>query len=268
MELNLHSMTRAFPPMDDAEYAALKADVAANGILQPLLVWQGAVVDGRHRLAAATELGISADRIPLRRLADDMPESAVVGLMIAANVQRRHLNQTQRAMIAARVERRRNDLTTVDSPTRAQRAGMFGVSVSLVRRADALTDTAPPELVDAVAAGDMTLRDAEALLAKGNATPSSLDAIYKAAPAAVKLVAAAKAALDDAAADPDARADLLDGVQSLKPIAAELSALVAQADAELTPAGKHPTPSAPPAPSQSKPAGGKRRNLQWRGKRG
>ena len=92
-----------------------------------------------------------------------------------------------------------------------------------------------------------------------------IDAIHKAAPAAVKLITAAKAALDDAALDPEARDELLDCVKSLKPIAAELTTLIAQADAELMPAGKPPTPSPPPAP---KPAGGKPRNLVKRGKRG
>ena len=175
MELPMHPMVQDFPAMDTLQYAALKADIAATGIQQPILLWRGEVVDGRHRLQAATEIGIPPNRIPVRRLPDDLPESDVWRIAVAANIVRRSLSQTQRAMVAAKMERRRPGAVnpaTVDTFTRAQRAEMFGVSQSLIRRCDAMVDAAPPELAAKVAAGDMTLRDAEALLAAGNATPS------------------------------------------------------------------------------------------------
>jgi site-specific DNA-methyltransferase (adenine-specific) len=49
------------PRLADAEYAALKADIARHGVLVPVEVDEAdLVLDGHHRLAAAEELGLAA----------------------------------------------------------------------------------------------------------------------------------------------------------------------------------------------------------------
>ena len=48
----LDPCAEAFPPMQVEEFEALKASIARNGLREPLLVWQGRVMDGRHRLKA------------------------------------------------------------------------------------------------------------------------------------------------------------------------------------------------------------------------
>ena len=85
------------PPMRPTEYATLKADIAAHGIKVPLDVHAHQVLDGRHRLRIARELGLKDVPIREATLAGDDP----VTWMIKAAVLRRHLSDDQRAMMAA-----------------------------------------------------------------------------------------------------------------------------------------------------------------------
>src|SRR5213592_4411301 len=56
--LELHELVHLFPPMSEAEFADLKADIQKNGLREPLWTYQGKVIDGRNRLRACMELGI------------------------------------------------------------------------------------------------------------------------------------------------------------------------------------------------------------------
>ena len=47
-----------FPAMNSDEFNALKQSIQRNGQSEPILLFQGKVVDGRHRLKACQELGI------------------------------------------------------------------------------------------------------------------------------------------------------------------------------------------------------------------
>jgi len=96
--LEVHDLARLFPIMNDAEFADLKADIEKNGLREPLWTYQGKVIDGRNRLRACQELGIT----PATREwnGDGSPLDFVVSL----NLHRRHLNETQRAMVAARLK--------------------------------------------------------------------------------------------------------------------------------------------------------------------
>jgi ParB-like chromosome segregation protein Spo0J len=58
-----------FRPHTPEEYASMKADIAANGILRPVtLNPEGQVIDGQHRLMIAAELGIPYENIRFHTL--------------------------------------------------------------------------------------------------------------------------------------------------------------------------------------------------------
>ncbi len=44
--------------VDDGEYVALKNDITQNGLLHPIVIFEGQVLDGRHRYSACVELGV------------------------------------------------------------------------------------------------------------------------------------------------------------------------------------------------------------------
>lgn len=56
--MKIHPATDIFPPMSGAEYEALRADIDANGLIEPIVRHKGKILDGRHRLKACTELRI------------------------------------------------------------------------------------------------------------------------------------------------------------------------------------------------------------------
>lgn len=55
--LSAHPVATLFPDLSPADYAVLKADIRRHGVKVPILVYQGQILDGRHRYRACRELG-------------------------------------------------------------------------------------------------------------------------------------------------------------------------------------------------------------------
>ena len=79
-------------------------DIRHNGLQTPIVRWQGAVVDGFHRLKACGIIGITPD---FHDLPDDLSEEEMRNKVASLNLHRRHLNEGQRAVIAAKELKRR-----------------------------------------------------------------------------------------------------------------------------------------------------------------
>jgi hypothetical protein len=108
-----------FPAMQHDEFTALKDSIALNGQKEPILVWQGKVVDGRHRYQACVELGLA----PLVETLDDATSYEVVkSTAYLKNVNRRHLTTGQRAMLAAPLATRSPGQTTNDKAAAGNKA--------------------------------------------------------------------------------------------------------------------------------------------------
>jgi hypothetical protein len=95
------------PDLTKDEYAALKADIATQGVLVPIVfdADTGEVIEGHHRLRAWTELRTEGVKVPdypkqMVRFRDDEER---LGFVIAANLFRRHLTREQRAELVARL---------------------------------------------------------------------------------------------------------------------------------------------------------------------
>lgn len=116
------------PALTEAELAALRADVAAHGVLVPVVLDQhGRVLDGHHRRQVAAELGIECPNV-VRHVADD-DEAADVAVTL--NAARRHLSRVQRhGLVAAEIARRPGD----SDRAIARRVGCDHKTVSAVRR--------------------------------------------------------------------------------------------------------------------------------------
>lgn len=81
------------------EYAALKADIAESGLLEPLLTFDGKIIDGRNRYQACVELNITPK---VERWVGN--EAALVPFVVSMNLKRRHLNAGQLAGVALAIE--------------------------------------------------------------------------------------------------------------------------------------------------------------------
>lgn len=94
--MKVHPIAEIFPDIDGSEFQALVDDIQKNGCLQPLVMYQGKILDGRNRWRACQKLGITPKTTDYR---GDDP----VGFVLSLNLNRRHLNESQRAMVAARI---------------------------------------------------------------------------------------------------------------------------------------------------------------------
>jgi ParB-like chromosome segregation protein Spo0J len=95
------------PALDAEELDALRADIEANGVLVPVVKDQhGRILDGNHRAAIATELGMDYPTVTVTVADDEDAWDKAVSL----NCARRHLTREQRReLVTAEIIRRPND---------------------------------------------------------------------------------------------------------------------------------------------------------------
>jgi ParB-like chromosome segregation protein Spo0J len=129
--------------MDPATFDALVADIAKNGLREPIIVDQlGRIVDGRNRFNACLKLEMSP-RIERRSFTD----GEALRFSASRNLHRRHLTIGQRSSIAAEIATRmRGGMQPAKSPdamSQADAARLMGVSERAVRSAARLLRNAP-----------------------------------------------------------------------------------------------------------------------------
>lgn len=90
----LHPLCELFPRMDGADFEALKADIRANGLHQPIVFYEGQILDGGNRYRACVELDITPAAI-------EYAGTDPLGFVFSANARRRHLTPGQYAAIVA-----------------------------------------------------------------------------------------------------------------------------------------------------------------------
>jgi len=194
----LHPLCSIFPPMSDEEFERLRDDIAKHGQRQPILLFDGQILDGRHRHDACLLLKIEPKFETFHGTFDEA-ESLVLSL----NLARRHLDTSQRSSIAAKLAtldrgRPKNVEISTFSMTAAQAAEKLNVSRDQVQRAKYVNEHAAPEVVAEVDAGRMSINKAKKLIA---ALPNKTrQALAVKADAVDEMIAAHAAELQAAAA--------------------------------------------------------------------
>ena len=92
MNYELHELCEIIPSMDDSEYLALVADIRDNGLINPIIIFEGKILDGRHRYKACVELDLEPSFV---EYTGNKPSSFVRSV----NLERRHFEKSQRSMI-------------------------------------------------------------------------------------------------------------------------------------------------------------------------
>ena len=158
----VHPLAQLFPLMPESDYEALRDDIERNGLLEPIWLSQdGRIIDGRHRYRACEELGREPEFCETGYIDKDLPE-----ILMALNMRRRHLNESQRAMVAARIkpylsEEARARMGHPKDPEKKPKAEEFGqardhaaarlaVSARSVTNAEKVLTLGVPELIRAV----------------------------------------------------------------------------------------------------------------------
>ena len=150
-----------FPAMNSDEFNALKQSIERNGQSEPILLFQGKVVDGRHRLKACQELGIEPK---VETLSIKTYEEAK-SVAFARNINRRNLTTGQRALMAAALCTRKPGqakFSAAKEPplSQSQAADLFAVSRDSVQRAVKVYCDGSKELNRQLASGETTLNEA------------------------------------------------------------------------------------------------------------
>lgn len=91
-----HPASALFPMMTDEEMGDLVEDIKQHGLLEPLVLCEGKVLDGRNRMAACKRTGV-----PPRFAKWNGEHGSPTQYVLAKNLHRRHLTTSQRGMIAA-----------------------------------------------------------------------------------------------------------------------------------------------------------------------
>ena len=158
----VHPAASVFPNLTKAQFSTLVEDIRAHGIRES--VWvdrEGRLLDGRHRLRATQELGCQC---PKRVYEGNDP----VGFIISLNLHRRHLTESQRAIVAARLAKLATGRPSQKTPpiggisTKAA-AKALQVSTRTVERAKTVLKHGSPKIVRAVETGEMRVGPAAAI---------------------------------------------------------------------------------------------------------
>lgn len=95
-ELDAHPACLILPEMEREDYERLKEDISGFGLRHPITLYQGKILDGRHRYRACLELGIN----PV--FEEWEGGSSIIEFVLGENLLRRHLNASQKAMVAVK----------------------------------------------------------------------------------------------------------------------------------------------------------------------
>ena len=164
-EYEIHPYALIFPPMSKTDFDALSEDIRANGLRDPITLYDGKIVDGRNRYRACVNLALEP-----RFDTFEGDDEAALAFVISKNLARRHLNESQRAMVAeslanmTRGEFHGNQSVSANLPTpkvsQEEAARKLNVSPRSVRTARKVKQKAIPAVQKAVEDGELSLNAA------------------------------------------------------------------------------------------------------------
>lgn len=146
----VHPVADLFPMLPEDELHELAADIRANGLQHPLVIDKdGVLIDGRNRWAACQIAGVDPR---FEELADGVDPVAYI---LSTNVQRRHMNAGQRAMVTVRA------IADFKLKSQKQLGETLRLNEGRISQAGTILKYRP-DLADEVIAGTLPLNDAYA----------------------------------------------------------------------------------------------------------
>jgi ParB family chromosome partitioning protein len=168
--MKAHKLSEIFPLMQDHEIQSMADDIKANGLNEPIILFEGQILDGRNRYKACLIAGVEPRYLAFTDLAD--VNTKPLDFVVSTNLKRRHLNETQRASIAAKLanmtdgnptganQHRRNRANLPGSTSNTQAAARLNVSERSVKAAKKVHREAEPEIVSAMDRGTIAVSTA------------------------------------------------------------------------------------------------------------
>ena len=185
---------RLIPDPDAEEQRWLEESIKKEGCTDPLITWNGTVIDGHNRFKICTRLGIPFSYSEK----DDLPDrDAVKAWIIERQLARRNLTKYQKSKLALAYEPilkeqakerqgKRNDLCQISDtsePKKKRRAiddaaGIAGVSHDTIAKVKKIEDAADDDLKEQLEEGKISINKAYNSLF-GEKTPDTVKIIGK-----------------------------------------------------------------------------------------
>jgi ParB-like chromosome segregation protein Spo0J len=166
-----HEFANVFPLREGPPLWELSDHIRANGLQEAIMLFEGKVLDGRRRQLACLRAKVA----PRYAEYKGTPEEAL-RYVIGKNLHRRHLGESERAMVAAKIatlqqgfKRQQKSHTPIgglrDTPsgtpsTQRDAAEVMSVGKRSVQRARVVLEKGTPELQQAVENGTLSVSDA------------------------------------------------------------------------------------------------------------
>lgn len=190
--LAFHPFANLFPLIEGREFDELCADIAAHGLREKIVIHEGMILDGRNRYRAAVKVGLFPEDVYWKgsvhftrfqhqaggQFSEQTIKDGPLAYVLSLNLHRRHLSESQRAMIASKLatlkvgrpsewqgDGKSSNLSILSDVKQDDAAAMLNVSRSSVQTAGRVRDHGAPELVEAVERGEVKV-SAAAELAK------------------------------------------------------------------------------------------------------
>jgi N6-adenosine-specific RNA methylase IME4 len=184
-----HPLADIFPLIEGEDFQHLVTDIRDHGLREPIVLLEGLILDGRNRYRACVAAGLIPEALTapnvgqlkyfhsLLRAGHPMPpQGELLAYVISKNLQRRHLDASQRAMVAANLATmRQGERTDIEPSAKLQKvaqdaaAQRLNVSPRSVADAVKVKHEGSPELREAVEQGHIAVSAA----AKATALPQS-----------------------------------------------------------------------------------------------
>lgn len=151
----IHRFAELFPPVNDNSvgFKALVEDIKVSGQQEPIWLYEGKILDGRNRYRACQLLGRDV-------LVREYTGSDPIGFVLSVNLHRRHLDDSQRAMVGAaltNIERGINQHTKGEGTSIEVASKLLNISRASIERARKVLTKGDVSLVEAVQQGNVTV---------------------------------------------------------------------------------------------------------------
>jgi N6-adenosine-specific RNA methylase IME4 len=171
-DLESHKFADIFPMVEGEQAEQLKLDIKENGLIQPIVLFEGKILDGRNRYKASKELGLTPK---FETYTGEKP----LEFVISGNLKRRHLTESQRAVIAQDImpmleeearkrQGTRNDLVekvpqskkeVMENKSAVKAGKIFQVNEKYIREVKKLREAGNEKVIEEIRAGTKTISE-------------------------------------------------------------------------------------------------------------
>lgn len=149
-EVEIHELANLTPSMTEAEFKGLKLSIHENGQQMPIKLYRGKCIDGRHRVKALRELGIT--EVLYENENSQLSLEDIRTKILTVYERRRHQTPTQKAILAYREYQRVKE--SGDKIGQGAVAESLGTTIKQLGRAKQLDEVAGKDIVELLFQGN------------------------------------------------------------------------------------------------------------------